>query len=245
MRTAAALLISCAATAAHAFAVAAPLNPAVDVALSGWAFGSGHKVSVSATTSAGTLDYRGHAGAFTGTLAGAGDMDSADFVTWCIELEERVSFGQTLGYSLVTGSDYFGERRGDAGIAERLGRLLTYAADNASLVENNSGSTALQLAVWNLVYDSDWSVTDSGPFKDASSYRVAATALLVGAQGVTASRYDVFALERSGGQDLLALALREPAAAAAVNDVPEPGTLALAGSALLGLLLARRRRPAA
>lgn len=245
-RTAAALLLAGAAAGAQAMVMSASAHPEVDVTLSGWAFGSGHKVLSSATTTDGAVNYRGRAGAFTGTLAGAGDMDSVAFITWCIELEERVSFDSTLAYSLVGGSEYFGQRRGDAGIADRLGRLMTYAAEHGNLVGSASGSTALQLAVWNIVYDSDWTVGSAGGFRDSSSHSAAANVLLAGAQGLADSRYDVFALERAGSQDLLALSSRGQAAAAARVAVAEPGSLGLAGAALASLLLARRgRRPQA
>lgn len=218
--------------AALALATAAMASHAAAVTLTGWAFGSGNTVS--------TTTYGGQAGGFGGALSGTGSFDTTSFITYCIELEEHFYFSASpmTGYNVVDGGSYFAARRGSADIADRLGRLMTYVADNPTLVANAAASTSLQLAVWNMVYDTDYSVSRAGSFSDSSSYRLGADTLLAGANSITTSRYDVYALERAGSQDFLLLSLRS----AARVDVPEPGSLALVGAALGGLALVRRRR---
>ena len=199
---------------------------AAAVTLTGWAYGNGNAVQ--------TTSYKGEAGAFGGSLTGAGAFDTSSFLTYCIELEEHFSFSPSAmtQYALVDGSSYFERRRSDGGIAERLGRLMTYVADNASMAAGAAGSSALQLAIWNTVYDTDYSVTSAGRFDDASGLRDAADSFLAGAASVTASRYSVFALEKAGSQDFLVLQ---------ANGVPEPGSLALVLAAGGGLGWAYRR----
>lgn len=209
--------------AAAALLAASQTSLAANVTLTGWAYGNGNNVQATG--------YSGPAGGYIGALSGAGVFDASPFITYCIELAESFSFSSSAmtGYSVVDGAEYFQRRHGDTSRAENLGRLLTFVADNPGAVSTAAQSTSMQLAVWNLVYETDYSVTLPGGFSDTSSYRTYANTLLAGAQGVTQSRYNVFALERSGKQDFMVASLRP---SNQQGRIPEPTSLALA---LLGL----------
>jgi hypothetical protein len=222
---------------------------ATNVTLTGWAHGGGGTVQVSGTALPGSLggSYNGWAGAFRGSLSGAQGLDSLSFVTWCIELEESFSFSSTAmtGYRVMGAVDYFNDRQAQnplrpdgAQVADRLGRLVTWMNTDPTRVDSATESVAMQLAIWNVVYDSDWSLSAAGaqrtPLADASPHQALATQMLQAAAGVH-SRYTVYALTRAGKQDFLAYTLA----------VPEPGSLALAALALLaltGTALQRGRR---
>lgn len=229
------------AAAIAATSLAAPTAArAAAVTLTGWAFGGGGTVDVR-TTASGTARYDGAAGGFAGSLSGAGALDSASLVAYCVELEESFAFSGTpmTGYSVADAAAYFAERRlgrfyrpeGEQ-VAERLGRLFTWVQAEATRVDTALESAALQLAVWNIVYDDDWSLTNpAGLFSDHSKHAIVANRLLAGAAATaTASRLSVFVLEKAGSQDFVITTLR----------VPAPGTLALASLGLLAAAGLRR-----
>ena len=227
---------------AMALALAVGGAQAAGVQISGWAYGAGNNVLAGTAASR----YTGPAGALAGTLGGAVAQDSAPFTTYSLELGEAPGFELVTptDYTLVEGAQYFLSRRGDARIAERLGLLMTYAYDNPQLVASADGSTALQLAIWNVVYDTDDTVTanpyttrrQAAKFSDASAFQAPANALLAGSRNVLVSKYEIYALERSAAADLLfARTSHDP-------TVPEPGSLLLAASALAAAAAVRRRR---
>lgn len=198
-----------AALAAGAFAAQAST-----VVLSNWTFGSGNSVNASAPV------YNGQAGGFSGTL------DGSALQTYCVELTQVFYWNTAYtDYVDTAASSYFGAVK-----ADRLGRLLSYVTDTAGAVDTAAESTSLQLAIWNIVYDSDNSLSGGGTFSDSSAYGGYATALLTASQN-WANSLNLSVLASGTAQDQLHW-----------NKVPEPASLALVMLALGAAGAATRRK---
>jgi hypothetical protein len=241
----------CAVAVFFATSFAAHAEP-VSLILTDWAFDGGNNVNLTNNNTS----YTGRAGAFKGTLSNSGLADSNFFTTYCIELEQSFKFGPMVmsGYNVADGAGYFADRRSNSAIADKLGRLMTYVAADNTRVDTAIESTSLQLAVWNLVYDNDYSLS-TGNFRDGSSYAAGANQILAGANGVVTSKFDVYALTNASTQDFLLLTAKPTSVVKTrggdgdrsppKNAIPEPGTIALSGLALLAMAgtAALRRRP--
>lgn len=225
---------------------------AATVTLASWAYGnSWNPISV------GSPDHTGAAGAFRGVVRFTGTESGfsgllQNFVTYCVEIDESflLPSGSMGGYSVVGGASYgkWNNANGSGNLADdtamRLGQLLSYTAHHASAVDRSEESTSMQLAIWNLIYDTDASV-GSGPFseKSGSAYNAYADTLLNAAASWT-QMLDVYVLSKAGSQDFVLTrdTLRQVPDRLLQQQVPEPASLALVAVALGAAGVASRRR---
>jgi hypothetical protein len=216
------------------------------VKFEGWAHGNGNSVSV---TSPG---YSGQAGGFSVTLSGFSGSNALNgaFEAYCVDLYEYISLGSSYtNYSIVAASTMY-----SASKLAALTQLITYVNNSSVFASAAAGSkdnqsTALQLAIWNIVYDSDKTLdsTPGATFSEltatSTSFRspsgssfMGANALLNATASVGGPTYELFVLQSvapSGRQDQLVWR---------VSTVPTPGSLALAALALGVAGYASRRR---
>lgn len=229
------------------------------VRFNGWAEGTG---GTSASYNF-TVDPRtGRASTGTGTGGGfsvtVNNTDS--FAAYCTELFQYISVGSTYtDYTRVTNApDYkwsssspgvngWDPARANA-INERIGQLWAYAGATYGLTgvpgtshagSTQANSTALQWAIWNVVYDTD-NTLSSGNFwitGDSTNSSILSTANAMLAHSATYGfRYNLDVLRAAGRQDqIITDGIRTP--------VPEPGTYALmlAGLSAVGFVARRRR----
>ncbi len=225
-------------TFAVALTSAALAAQAGTVVFDGWAYPNGNSVVVTG--------FSGQAGGFEVNLSGYGALDGV-YDSYCVELTEHISLNASYvnNYSVVSAASYFTPTKLAA-----LSKLISYVEGQgvfAAATSDSQQSTALQLAIWNTVYDTDSTLNTGGAFSETSAFKIGAATytgvnmLLSASQTFSGGpAYELFVL--SSGRPLNDFAGNQDQLIWRLSTVPEPTTLALVGFGLGAAAWVRRRR---
>ena len=228
-----------AATAVAALMVAGAAS-ANTLKINNWSAGSGESVNFGSTNAAaGSAPRTVNAGAFNVTDTNPGTLGS--FIAFCLDLAATVQFGQSYPYNVTTTPFSNSIDLVASGAVDRLQAIFDSSYSTTVATASSVTSAGFQLALWNAVYDTDWSVTqNAGAFWSNSNANVTAQAnayLTAASTYSDPQKWNLTYLESTSSPRHQNLVTASP--------VPLPAAGLMLLGALGGLVGLRRRRKAA
>lgn len=229
-------MTAAAVTISAASAVASPIS--VSWQTSGNAFGTADlKERISISTTGPEIDGDVYAGMFALTSTSTGD-----FSAFCVDLADYLTNPQ----SMTSVASLFSTT-----VETNLAKLFDAVLGGSTMevgVDSAAKAAALQVAVWEVVYDSATGFDlSSGAFSMSNnSYTVSdvkgnASTYLAALSGGSTTEYGLSFLEATPGQDLVTAT---PGGGGTTPPVPLPASGILLAAALGGLVASRKRRSA-